>query len=244
MEGTLEVSGSRVAVTPTMKIITSEIFPPNMSNQTTCVTQSTFFMSINNSAPLIVGSTHPLGVTMSLPSTTNPLLFGMSLIGMLNVLTGSQSTFQVPTVGLGNPLIPHQVFFWGGCHIPLSFPSLMSGAFLYSSTNPFGGWGTSMGSGFQYASIPSTSTLFTLYGGFRSNSFTTYLVSARGNPFHVQWNPMQGYFSSQGMSSGGNPFLSQWNTMQGGFHSKGRFAEGNHVFPFMNHIGGSFLPFK
>jgi hypothetical protein len=92
--------------------------------------------------------------------------------------------------------------------------------------------------------MPSTSTPFTLYGGFGSNPFATSTVSAWGNPFQAQWNPMQGSFPSQGMSTGGNPFPEQWNPMHGGLHSQGGSAGGNTAFPFGNNIGGSFLSFN
>jgi hypothetical protein len=90
--------------------------------------------------------------------------------------------------------------------------------------------------------MPSTSTLFTLYGGFKSNPFTSSMVSVGGNPFHGQWNPMQGYFSLQGMSQGGNPFLGQNVPMQGYFPSQGGSVGGNPSFFVRNQMGGGFPP--
>jgi hypothetical protein len=158
---------------------------------------------------------------------SNTFYFGMSSMGMLNALVGSQSMSQVSNIGAGSSSIPYQVIPWGGGHIPPSFPSIGSGDFPSSGPNPFRGWGVSMGA----TSMPSTSTLFTLYGGFMSNPFTTSVVSVGGNPFQAQWNPMQGSFPSQGMSSGGNPFLGQYNPMQGLVPSQSGLAGGNPVLP-------------
>jgi len=103
---------------------------------------------------------------------------------------------------MGSSLIAYQDFSWGGGHIPPLLPSLESGSFPFSSPNPFVGWGGPMGNEFQSIGMPSTSILFTFYGGFESNPFTSFVVLARGNPFQGQWNPKQESFSSQGMSSG------------------------------------------
>jgi hypothetical protein len=80
--------------------------------------------------------------------------------------------------------------------------------------------------------------------GSGSNPFPSSGVSAGGNPFQGQWNPMQGSYSSQGMSSGGNPFLGQNIPMQGIFPSQGVPAGGNPTFPYGNQMGGGFPPFN
>jgi hypothetical protein len=109
--------------------------------------------------------------------------------------------------------------------------------------------------------MSSTLTPFTLYGGFRSNPFTSSVVSAGGNPFQGQSVPMQGHFSSQGtslggtplqgqwnptqgMSQGGNPFPGQFNPMPGVFPAQGGSTGGNPDFPFRNQMGGGFPPFN
>jgi hypothetical protein len=56
-----------------------------MSNQTTSVIQPTIVASINNYALLIIGSTQPFVVAMSLPSIINDFSFSMLSMDMLNV---------------------------------------------------------------------------------------------------------------------------------------------------------------
>jgi hypothetical protein len=64
MKGTPEVSSSGAIVTPSSTIVTIGIFPSNTLNQKTSVVQSTVVTSINNSGPLVVGSTQPFGVAI------------------------------------------------------------------------------------------------------------------------------------------------------------------------------------
>ena len=64
MKGTPEVSSSGAIITPSSTIVTIGIFPSNMLNQKTNVVQSTIVASINNSGPLVVGSTQPFGVAI------------------------------------------------------------------------------------------------------------------------------------------------------------------------------------
>jgi hypothetical protein len=133
MDDTPQVSGSGVPTTPTSTIVTSEIFPPGMSNTMTSVVYSTIVALINNITPLVIGSTLSMSVTMSFSSTTNTFSFDMSLMGMLNALTGSQSTSQVSNIGVGSSSIPYQAIPWGGGHIPPSFPSLGVGISIFQS---------------------------------------------------------------------------------------------------------------
>jgi hypothetical protein len=215
MEGTFRSVWIGGPSTPTSTIITRGIFPPSISNQTTNLVQSTIVLSLSSSVSLIVRSTQPLGVTSSLPLVSNAFSFSMSSMSMQNVLNGSQSISQATNIGTGISSIPYQDFPSGGVYIPPSFPSLGSGSFSSSNPNPFVGWGSPMGGGFQSIGMPYNSTPFTLYVGFRSNPFTSSVMYIGGNPFQGQWNPMPRSCSSQGMSSCGNPFLCQNIPMQG-----------------------------
>jgi hypothetical protein len=105
-------------------------------------------------------------------------------------------------------------------------------------------WGAFRSGIFQHASVPSTLTPFTLYGGFESNPFSTYLVMVGGDPFQAKWNIMQGYLLLEEMSLGGNPFPSQWIPLQGCLHSQRGFVGGKYSFLFKNQISGSVLPFN
>jgi len=205
-----------------------------ISNQIMRVVHSTIPTSIKSSSSLIIGFTHSLSATMSLPSTTNSFSFGFPSMCMQSILTSSQSLTQTYNVGVGSSFIPYHFVPWGGVHISPSFPSIERGSFPNYFPNPFTIWGGSMGSGFQSPSNSSSSTLFTLYGGFRSNNFTSSTVPIEGKPFHGQWNPMQGYFSLQGMQQGGNTFLGQNIPMQGYFPLQGGLVGGNPDFPFRN----------
>jgi len=99
MEGTSKVYRLGAPTTPTLTIITRGIFPPGISNQTTNVVQSTIFMSLNSSTLLIVRSTQPMGVALSLSLVSNTFLFDMSSMSIQNILTSSQSISQATNVG-------------------------------------------------------------------------------------------------------------------------------------------------
>jgi hypothetical protein len=134
---------------------------------------------------------------------------------VLNVLFSSQPTSHSLNVGDGRTPSPYQFVAWGGGHIPLSNPFVESEPFQSSSPSPPCVWGASMGRRYQSTSMSSTSALFTLYGGFKSNPFTASTMSVGVNPFPGQFFPWQGPFSSSGSSLGSTPLKFQWNPSQG-----------------------------
>jgi hypothetical protein len=138
MENTPQVSWLGVPTNPTIEIVNDEIFPPSISNSTTSVVYYTIATLINNTASLVISSTLSMSASMSLSLTTNRFSLGMSLMGMLNTFTDSQSMSQVSNIGVGSFAIPYQEIPWGGGHIPPFFPSVGSGHFSSFSPNPFG----------------------------------------------------------------------------------------------------------
>lgn len=159
----------------------------------------------------------------------------------------SSSTLQTSSLGAGSSNAPLQesmggtstpfiAFPYSRGHIPPSSPSL--GSVHQHSVGPNINL---FGAGIQALpsyNMPVGSTLFSLFGAFGHNAFSSAIVSARGNPDYGQphliqgtipaqganlgipssqgpWNPWQGPVPLSGMSVGGNPFHTQWNPGQG-----------------------------
>jgi hypothetical protein len=205
MDDTMLESGSGAPVTPTSMIVTGGIFPLGVSSQMTGLNYSNLITSTNKFPPLVIGPTQAMTAVASLPSTKKYFLYSMSSMDMLNGLYTSQSMSHVSSVSSCAIFSPYEAFPWGRVHITLSSPVVGSWVFSSSIPNLAWGWIDSMGSGYKSTTMPSTLTPFTMYGGFESNHFTSYVVLAGGNPFQIQSSPMQGHFSLQGAFLGGTP---------------------------------------
>jgi hypothetical protein len=213
-------------------------------------------------------STSVNGLIQSMAAITTPFtqsangpLFSYEIPGFDTNYVLSYSTLQTLGMGAGRsntPLqgsmggtsTPYNYFPYGGVHIPPSSPSL-DGAHQHS-TEPNVNY-SSFGEGSQgipYYIMSVGSTPFSLFDAFGNNSFSSAVVSARGNPSYGQQNPMQGIIpthvenleipSSQGlwnpwqgsipllvMLTVGNPFHSQWNPRTGATPMPIRSTGGN-----------------
>jgi hypothetical protein len=137
---------------------------------------------------------------------------------------------------MGGTSAPFTAFPYGGGHIPTSSPSL--GCVPQHSAGPnVNLFGTGSQALPPY-NMSVGSTHFSLFIVFGNNSFSSAIISARGNPGYGQphpvhgnipaqgahlgfpssqgpWNPWQGPVPLPGMSIRGNPFHTQWNPGRG-----------------------------
>jgi hypothetical protein len=148
----------------------------------TSVVYSTIVTPINNTAPLVVGSTLSMSEAMSFPLKINSFSFSMSLMGMLNTLTGSQSTSQVSNIGVRElfNFLPSDPLGWRSYYsiVPIrwewGFP-------IFHGLTPSGA-GVLPWVFLACHPLPLHSHYMVDSG---SNPFTTSTVSARGNPFQA-----------------------------------------------------------
>jgi hypothetical protein len=140
-------------------------------------------------------------------ATGPPFSYGMPSSGTSPIL--SYSTLQTLVLGEGSsnaPLqgpvggtsTPFNAFPYRGGHIPPSF-SLLGGAHqqsVESNTHHSSFGARSQGPPSHNMSVGST--LFSLFGAFGNNAFSSAIFSTGGNPGYGQPNPMQGIIPAQG----------------------------------------------
>jgi hypothetical protein len=125
-----------------------------------------------------------------MPSFDTNYVLSYSTLQTLGLGVGSSNG---PLQGsMGDTSAPYNAFPYGGGHIPPSSPSL-GGAHQHSvrlnvNYSLFG-----VGSqGIPSYSMPVVSTPLSLFDMFGNNAFSSFFISAGGNPGYGQQNPMQG----------------------------------------------------
>jgi hypothetical protein len=185
METNVATSSGNSSI-PTTVVTIGDIPPPNPPSlaQTTMV--STTSTSSNGPIPSTMTTTAPF----TLSATGPPFSYGMPRSGTSSVL--SYSTVQTLFLGeersnaplqghMGGTSTPFNAFPYGGGHIPPSSPSL--GGTHQQSTGP-PTHHSLFGAGSQGPpshNMPVGSTLFSLFGAFGNNDFST-----GGNPGYEQ----------------------------------------------------------
>jgi hypothetical protein len=118
---------------------------------------------------------------------------------------------------MGGTSAPYIAFPYGGGHIPPS-PHSLDGA-------PQQPVGSNMNYNlFEVGSLgpssyttPMGSMLFSLFGTFGNNSFSSAVISTGGNPGFGKKNPVQGSITTQGENTGSSPYKDS------GIHGKDQF---------------------
>jgi hypothetical protein len=116
---------------------------------------------------------------------------------------------------------PFKDFPYGGGHIPPSSPSL-SGTHQKSTGPPT--YHSLFGVGSQGPPAHNMlvgSTLFSLFGAFGNNAFSSVASPIGGNPSYGQPIPMQGTILAQGANTGTSSASGPWNSWQGSVPSSG-----------------------